>query len=501
VTESGAPRRTDPRGFVVKALMSLVRGALPAGAVLIGTSALTGVMIVFAVAGVSLISFAFAWLKWRRLTYTAGAQDIRVEQGLFSLSARSVPYERIQDVSVEQKLLARLLGVAEVKFETGAGGKEEIVLAYLSLAESERLRALVRERKEGVPVAASAQPDLATDAAPTDVLFTMGNRRLVLFGLFEFSLIVFAVLLGAAQQFDFLIPNGLWEPDNWSQWYHGGETRLAGLGRAAAIVGLLGAVLALVVVGVLTGIARTAARDYRFRLERTPRGFRRRRGLFNKSDVLLPVHRVQAALIRTGLVRRRFGWHALDFISLAQDGAKTPHHSAVPFAQLEEIWPVVRAAGIERPADDAQWQRPSPRPWVSHALFQSLFFAALGIVGGLVMRSGLPLAAGTFGVLSTILLNWLGWRRSRHAIDTRQLYARDGTLAPRLTIAPRVKLQSAEIAQSPFGRWLGYATLKLGVAGGKLDLHGLPLAEAREIRGAVLDSIAAVDFSRLAKGA
>jgi putative membrane protein len=493
-------RRTDPRGFVVKALMSLTRGALPAGAVLVGTNALAGVMMVVAIGGVALVSFAVAWLKWRRLTYTTGPEDIRVEQGLFSLSARSVPYERIQDVSIEQKLLARLFGVAEVKFETGAGGKEEIALAYLSLEESERLRTLVRERKEGVPVAA-ADAGPVTEGASSDVLFAMSNRRLALFGLFEFSLIVFAVLLGAAQQFDFLIPGGLWEPDNWSAWYHGGETQLAGLGRAGAIVGLIGALLALVLVGILTGIARTAARDFGFRLERTPRGFRRRRGLFNKSDVLLPAHRVQAALVRTGLVRRRFGWHALDFVSLAQDGAKTPHHSAVPFAQLEEIWPVVRAAGIEPPADDAHWHRPSPRPWVTDALLNSLFFAALGIAGSLTLRSVLPLAAGSLGVLGAILLNLLAWRRARHALDPLQLYVRHGTLAPELTIAPRVKLQSVEIAQSPLGRWLGYATLKLGLAGGKLDLHGLPLDEAREIRGAVLDSIAAVDFSRLARTA
>ena len=79
------------------------------------------------------MSFGFAWLGWRRLTYLTSAEDIRVEHGLLSRSARSVPYERIQDVSIEQKWLPRLLGLAEVKFETGAGGKEEISLAYLSL--------------------------------------------------------------------------------------------------------------------------------------------------------------------------------------------------------------------------------------------------------------------------------------------------------------------------------------------------------------------------------
>jgi putative membrane protein len=117
------------------------------------------------------------------------------------------------------------------------------------------------------------------------------------------------------------------------------------------------------------------------------------------------------------------------------------------------------------------------------------------------LRNSLPLAAGAVGVLGTIALNWLGWRRSRHAQDAAQLFVRHGSLVPRLTIAPRVKLQSAEIVQSPLGRWRDYATLKLGLAGGKLELHGLPLDEARAIRRDVLNSIAEVDFSQLAEAA
>jgi putative membrane protein len=493
----GEPKalRTDPRGFVVRALMSLMRGALPAAAVLIGTSAMGALMVAGAVAGVALFSFAIAWLKWRRLTYTTGSEDIRVEQGLLERSARSVPYERIQDVSIEQKWLPRLFGLAEVKFETGAGGKEEIVLAYLSLEEGERLRELVRERKDG---AASAVEAGQAEPVVSEVLFAMDNRRVALFGVFEFSLVVFAVLLGAAQQFDFLMPFDLWDGANWRRWLAGGEAQLAGIGVAARVAGVAAALSGLVLLGLVTGVARTFARDYGFRLERTAKGFRRRRGLFNRSDVLIPVHRVQAVIVRTGLIRRRFGWHALDFVSLAQDGGTgSSDHAAAPFARLEEIWPLVCAAGIEPPADDIGWRRPSARPWVYDTILHGLFFAALGTGGAVMASTTLPLWGGGLAVVATALVNYAGWRRHRHAATAAQLFTRQGTLAPRLTIVQQVKLQSAEVVQSPLGRWRGYATLRLGLAGGRLALPGLPLAEALAIRRAVTGAIAAVDFSRL----
>ena len=81
--------------------------------------------------------------------------------------------------------------------------------------------------------------------------------------------------------------------------------------------------------------------------------------------------------------------------------------------------------------------------------------------------------------------------------DIDQIYARRGWLSPRLTISSRVKLQSAEIARGPIARRRGYATLHLGLAGGKMALHGLPLARAEALRDVVLASIARRDFSDL----
>ena len=83
-----------------------------------------------------------AYLRWARFTYTVGADDIRVESG-FCRARRGRYRERIQDVSIEQKFVPRLFEFVEVKFETGAGGGDDLKLAYLPEVEGERLRELV----------------------------------------------------------------------------------------------------------------------------------------------------------------------------------------------------------------------------------------------------------------------------------------------------------------------------------------------------------------------
>ena len=159
----------------------------------------------------------FAYLRWARFTYTVGADDIRVESGVLSREARSVPYERIQDVSIEQKFVSRLFGLVEVKFETGAGGGDDLKLAYLPEVEGERLRELVRSRRDG---SSPPEQDIATDIAPEPdarLLYEMGPGRVLTFGLFEFSLAVVAVVAGAAQQLDFLLPFEVWDWRSWRE--------------------------------------------------------------------------------------------------------------------------------------------------------------------------------------------------------------------------------------------------------------------------------------------
>nr|MCU0948917.1 PH domain-containing protein [Porphyrobacter sp.] len=236
-------RRTAPVSVVLAALGSIRSAVIPAIAIAasgIGGSGRYLIALGVALASV-VIGAGFAYARWRRLTYTIGEQDIRVESGVLSRAARSVPYERIQDVSLEAKPLPRLFGLVSVKFETGAGGGEDLSLEYLTTGEGERLRQLVRERRDEEQAAAvSADPSAPQPAAIADdgeVLFAMGPRRLVTFGLFEFSLAVFAVLGGLLQYADNFFGDDIWDIKLWRGWLEQQGSTLAALGPYAQVAG------------------------------------------------------------------------------------------------------------------------------------------------------------------------------------------------------------------------------------------------------------------------
>lgn len=504
------PANTDPKTVLVGLIASAQNAILPTIAITFGTGG-TGLLIAIPVgAAIIAIGTLFAYIGWKRLTYTIGAADIRVESGVLSRSARSVPYERIQDVSLEQKLLPRLFGLVAVKFETGAGGGEDLSLTYLTEERGEEMRQLVRARREGQAASDVSEHGETTasesgDQEEAQPLFTMGTGRLFTFGLFEFSLAVFAVLAGLLQYVDGLLGFDFWEVDVWLGLVEDNGVNLNQFGPAAQVIGILVGLSSVLVIGSITGMFRVFAREWGFLLERTARGFRRRRGLFTRTDVVMPIHRVQGIKLGTRLIRYRFGWHSLSFVSLAQDmGASS--HVVAPFAKLDEIAPIARTAGFTLPGEDADWRRASEKFLFDSAVRDALFFLVPAVVAGIATRIYSPewtyLVVGALCVLAGVsaCLNVLAWRYQRHALDASQIVSARGVLSPRSQIATRLKLHSVEIAQGPIARLRGYATLHLGQAGGVFAIPGVPLERAQELRRKVMKTIAATDFSRLENG-
>lgn len=490
-------QRLHPLGLIAGLIAGLPQLIFPMFAAVFGTGSRNRPeLIPIVIFAVLLISLFFRWLAWLRTHYHIGEDDIRIERGILSRSARSIPYDRIQDVSVEQKPLARLLGIGEVKFETGGGEGEDAKLSYVSLEEAERLREVVRARKAGmVAHEASAEEVAEVETSP---VFAMDTKRLIILGFYSFSLVIFAVLGGVAQQFDFLLPFDWWDFKDWIGIAEENGVDITRINRSVQIGGAIIALAALTVIGFATGIVRTFLKEYGFRLDRTAKGFRRRRGLLTLTDVVMPVARVQAAVVETGPIRKRSGWHALKFVSLAQESKDESHHMVAPLAQLDEIWPIAAEAGIGAPIADTPMQRGRLTWWLAGILLLlPIVFAAMAAV--VLFADASPNKSLLLLLIpaAMLIVGAIEWRIYRHADDSTQLYVRRGWWRQQLTVMPQVRVQSVEIAQSPLARLAGLVSLRFGVAGGKLEMIALPRETAEAIRDRVLAVAAPIDFSEI----
>lgn len=495
-TVLGPAERLHPL-YLITGLPQSLRGAwgLLAGSVLLASQD-KWLIAVLMVAGFVVVSIGSLLIRWLKLEYRVGAHEIRIDSGWLNRTSRAIPFDRVTDVDLEQGPLHRLFGLARVRLETGAsaGAKgEDGVLHTIALARAETLREHIRARRTGI-----TNPQISAEGEPAP-LFAMDNRRVAFAGAFNFSLAVIAGLFGVTQTMGDVIGFDPFRRVFWADLLERSEP-LQRLVMAHQIVAFVGGSIMLLLLGVGTGLVRTFLREYRFRLDRTETGLRRRRGLLTLTDVTIPARRVQAAILATGPVRKYFGWRVLKLQSLAMDGGNGDHVVA-PFATEHEaaailgtvLGPIAPASGNWRPVSSAfvsslAWLL---IPAALVAVLLGMFSIQFAELSG---SDAAPLAGSVIiwilGAASAVAFRWLSWRQTRFALDDRNLFVETGWWRHRRNILPVGKIQSVDIAENFWSRLFGVCTLRLGVAGaGGFSDHHIPALardEATSLRAQLL---------------
>lgn len=446
------PRRLHPASVFIGWLRRLPSFAVAIVALIASRE---GWIILGGVGGVLLVSALAAWLRWRNFTYRIDGDALVIEQGLLSRNRRAIPLERIQDVSIEQKPLPRLLGVVTVKIETGGGVKDEGSLDCVSNAEAQRLRETLRAGARMAAVEAGGAP-VAEEAQAEEVIFRMGFGRLLLFGAFSFSLLWMAALGGALQFLDDILPINR---ETIFRWLDDAGHEAAARFGVSLVLTLLGFLL---VLGFLSGLASTILRDFGFRLMHGPDRFRRVRGLLTRSEVSVAIRRIQIALVERKPIKGALGFAALKVQSLGGSDDKGGRQDLAPFATADEIARVVTATGMP------VFERPGLKP------------VALGHVVRSFIEKALPFLLSVLAA-ALILTPWAWWgmltapaivgvslllrRFHRYALRDASFQVMRGVMVRREWTVPYESIQVVSVRQGIIQRWLGIASVEVDTAG------------------------------------
>lgn len=509
--DRGARQRLHPATLLLRApqAVRMLVNAIPLFAILYAKG---NTLLLLGAAGVILVlGWLWIFFYWLRFSYRIGAEDISIDSGIVSRTHRIIPFDRVQDVSIEQGLLARLTGIAKVRLETGggaSGGQEEGELNAIALGDAESLRDRIRTWRAGHHLAAQAARDadeITGEEAPDRPIFAMSLGRVLTAGLFNFSLALFAAIFGLLQLFDDMLPFNPFRPREWVAAFDENNPVILYLlthQYLSALVGL--AVVTLI--GVASGVVATLLKQYGFTLTRTPTGLRRQRGLTTRTDVVIPVKRVQAAMVVTGWLRRRFGWYGLKLQSLASDGAKESDHDVAPLAHLDEIDMILAETGtrkgLSRSAPEAEgWHSVHPAMWRFAAIGAVPMIALLLLAAPIIARfwPELPFPVSLW-LIAPLFVWYMAaryWRWSHHRYRLElvgaapvKLEITHGWWNRRHLILPVRNIQSADIDYGPLYRLAGLANIRLGVAGqnglSAYTIGALPLATARALRAKLI---------------
>lgn len=426
-------------------------------------------MALLAAGGVLAIVFAFQVLAWWRFTYTLLPHEMYIESGIFSRNRRSIPWDRVHDVEIERGPLARVFGLAKVKLETGGSGSDEGLLDSIALADALALRDEVRARRGGV-VANSPQ-----EVAAEPPVFKMTSLRILQAGLFNFSVIWVAVIAGAIQYFKELLP---WSMDDVEEWIGVHQDEILGLVSPVTILLALGLFLLL---GTFAGVIQMFVRNYGFKLSLDGRTLRRVRGLVTRSEIAVPIHRIQAARTVADWLTRPFGLCRVEVQTTGGTSSSGGLQEVAPLANAGEAARVLAiAGGFERIAPE-RFEPVAPVHRWYDAQTGALPLALIALVAGFVSPPawwGVVFAL-LLGAVQVIAARPHGWR-----LEGGMLHVRRGWFSQDHWLLPLASIQSVSLSTGLLQRQLQLATIAIDSAGGQsegLRIRNLAANDARAL--------------------
>ncbi|MET1038950.1 MAG: PH domain-containing protein [Aeromicrobium sp.] len=274
-------RRTHP-------LTALVQGGLFAAAATAGllSTVATGdgwgdlhpvLVLLIALGAGLLLGVSGGYVGWLFTRYVIDGTELRINSGVITKSSRRIPYERIQSVDIAEPLVARLLGLAELRIEMAGGKDSRTSLKFLRLADAGDLRRVLLSRANG------EHADVAVDEHRSVIARVSPER----------------VVIGTVLSLDFLFAAV------------GAVTLLVLAIWFGGVLVFLGGVLPLAT-WLAQIVARRILQQWSFTLSRGERGLRIERGLFSRTSQTIPFDRVQGIAIKEPFVWRRLGWQRLE---------------------------------------------------------------------------------------------------------------------------------------------------------------------------------------------
>ncbi|GAA5068596.1 PH domain-containing protein [Lysobacter panacisoli] len=413
---------------------------------------------------------------WQYFTYRYGVagDHLVIRSGLLERSLRVIPFARIHNVALQQSVLHRVFGVAEVRLESAGGRKPEAEMRVLKLDDALALESLVRRRGAAVVESADAEPDARTLLSlPLGEVLRVGlvsNRGMIVVG---------AAAAAVSQYSPRAMPNLFGEVSGRMFGYAGSH------GFGMVEYGASALALVVLVVGALRlfSVLLALLQYYGFRLSEHGRRLTVERGLLGRWRTSASRRRIQAWTLHEGVLHRLLRRRSLDVdTAVAEDGRQQ--------RALRELAPIATPAAcdalIEHLLPRAGWSRLQWRALSTSAAWR-MFLPSVPWV--LVVAAALSWRFGAWGWLALAWLPWAAFkaqrraRRAGYALSDELIAVREGWWSRHWRFAELDKLQALHLTRSPIDRRCGTATLWLDTSGAgamtpPLRIRFLPEAEA-----------------------
>ncbi|MCP0887970.1 PH domain-containing protein [Ligilactobacillus sp. WILCCON 0076] len=421
--------------------------------------------------GVTFWCLGNAFYQWLFFKYRFEQDQLVIKKGLFIKKQLIVPYNRIQSLQRQVWFVFKPLGIISLIIETAGTTAENVKLLAVKEIVYDHLTALRQGERDQT---------LATKPHPFGPQFEVTTRDIWRFSLTDQS--VFMMLIAWVFFFDSL--KG-WLPKKLL------ESRLEIL-ILSGFISLLFGVLLLVGLVILATLFKNYVCYYHFKVWRQNDDLFIERGLFTRSTLTIPLHRIQAIQIKQNFFRVWLKLASVELILAAGKGNENDDtvdddtFYLLPIIAQPQVLATLQHLLPEWHLTEAKLENLNQGPrWLF--LRFSFLFAAVMFITGFWLNLYLGIAAAVLGLLLIWRTWWSSYHQAAGMIGNQLLYLKKVSgFNLKTLITPQNKVQCQKIRTTWWlkTKQLGHFSwqIKKGLGMEKVQLKYLSLEDCKALR-------------------
>lgn len=420
---------------------------------------------IFLFLGFIVLIALFAYIKYYYFKYKFDFEKLAfvVHKGFLEKTNLSIPFEKIQQININQNLIHKLFNLYEIQMDTAGSSSTEVDIKAVSKSTANDFKVIAREIKKLSLSATDSELLSKTDAS-----FEIGLKTLIKTGLttryFEtLSLIIGGLFLGLQllDDYELRFTSDLTDIAKEADYSYGLITYL--------VLGVIATVL-------LINLITTVVKFYKYKATRSSKNLEIKYGLIKTKSVLLSPQKVQQFKTTQNWFQKLLNILDIKINQASSEGYTTKYIGSnvkVPgcdLAQKQILFDFIygKAVGEEIIL----------RPNFKKFIINFIFFSLLPSTALLLIHLNIDFFKGQywrlfvlFFLILTLYASWRFYKNNALFISKNFIRSQSGFWDVTTTHVEHYKIQSAIISQPIWYKNSDLGDLLIFTAGGQIRVH------------------------------
>ena len=424
-----------------------------------------------------LLQFIYSYKSYLNYQFYIRNDALCLDYGVFKKSNLEIPFYRIQNISIEQNIVQRVLGVVGLKIDTAGAKSAEVKIKALSETKANELKRELIEIKKNIEV--NETPETRTisteEGTGTEHVLKLGFVQLLKVGIssnfFKGVGIIFVVLTSTYDILSDLF-NVFYDDDLNDEIYQTVPKTFSFILFITLFILILGFIITLISVILKYFNLSVVSRD---------EGFQVNYGLFKKENKFIKTQKTQIIERETNPIKKFFDISNV-YVSQASSARVNQKQKigivGVNDQQFHKIFQTLFKTDVDK---DFYMARTDIRYLIRSFWFQILMTLIFSLPTYFFVDPVVALVIGVIVFIAVGMINYLTVIKSYVAYDPLFLKIGSGSIHTKSSYIPTYKVQSISIRQSILQRRSDLSDLVINTAAGSKRVNFIAYDKAVRI--------------------